>query len=202
MIRKLRKATLLAAFASLSLAATASAQSASVTMTPNNLDFGQQNVGTTSAPRQVTVSVPCLFVLDLGTYGGRICTAPGQLNGIATTGDFQESNGCVLPINNSSTTGEVITCNVAVTFTPTAAGLSEGALKLGSGFSPDAYSVPLAGTGVIPPVSGGGSGSSGDKGGPNGSQQGGAAGVAGKKCAKKSKKAAKAKKCGKKRARR
>ena len=45
------------------------------------------------------------------------CSAPGKIDSIAATGDFAQSNGCPLPISNSSVSGEVVTCNIAVTFT-------------------------------------------------------------------------------------
>lgn len=193
MLRKLALATATAALASISLAGTAGA--AAVTTSPAAVDFGSQAVGTTSAPRNVQVDVPCLYVLDLGQYGGKSCTAPGKLEAAATTGDFAQSNACPLPITNSSTSGEVVTCTIAVTFTPSAAGARSGALNLTSYGDADAYVVPLAGTGTTLPSGGDGDGAARGANG-QGTGQGGAAGaVAPSKRCKKGKAAKRAGKC-------
>jgi hypothetical protein len=208
MKRKLGMALATAAIASLALTTGASAAggSAAVTMTPANLDFGNQTVGTTSAPREITLDVPCMFVLDLRPYGSITCTAPGKVEAIGATGEFAQSNDCVLPINNTSVVGDVVTCTVDVTYTPTSVGPDQGAINLTSYGQVDAYTADLTGQGVAPPSSGGGdtgNGGSQDKAGQK-TGSGNAAGVSGKKCkkAKKGSKAGKARKCAKKKARR
>jgi hypothetical protein len=193
MSRKLGIAAVVAAVASLSLTGVASAAAPPTnptTLTPNAVDFGSQTVGTTSGARTVELAVPCTFVLDLGQYGGRTCTSPGNIGTIRTTGDFAQTNNCVLPISNASVDGTVVRCTISVTFTPTAAGARTGELKLTS-YGIDTYSVPLSGNGEAPTQAGqpGGSGA-----GTKGSSAGGVSGAAAK-CKKKAKRATTAKKC-------
>ena len=187
-----------AALASLSLASAANA--ATVTTSAESLDFGNVEVGQT-ATRTVQLNVPCLYVLDLGQYGGKSCTAPGRVDSIATSDAYTQVNDCPTPINNNKTDGTVITCTVTVSFTPRYEGAVPGALNFAAYNTPDAYSVALTGTGVAKPTTPTGEtpGNSGGKGGskvdPAG---GGSAGTvaAAKKCSKKKAKGArKSKKC-------
>ncbi|MGZ5346810.1 MAG: hypothetical protein ACXWGV_04355 [Solirubrobacterales bacterium] len=73
--------------------------------------------------------MPCLYVLDLGQYGGKSCTVPGTIEAIAADGAFGQGNDCVLPISNARTSGELVTCTVQVTFTPAATGPRSGARR-------------------------------------------------------------------------
>jgi hypothetical protein len=201
--RKLGLAAATTAMACFALTGTALAggDSASVTTSTDSLNFGGQTVGTTSAAKPVTLSVPCLFVLDLGKYGGRSCSAPGKIEAAATSGDFDQTNDCVLPISNSSTSGEVVTCTLFVSFHPTASGERTGELSFTSYGSDGAYPVDLAGTGVALPVDKPAD-KPGEKGGQTGKGTQGSSGTAGavaKKCkvkrgASKSKKKCKKKK--------
>jgi hypothetical protein len=189
-----------AALASMCFAATAGA--ADVTLDKESLAFGNQNVNTASATQTVQLGVPCLYVLDLGQYGGKSCSAPGRIEAIEASGDFTQANDCPLPIYNNAVDGSVVTCTVAVAFEPTATGPLSGALNFKSYGKADAYTVALSGTGTTPPVTGpgedtgNGTGGKPDaKGGGSVSGQGAAAGVTAKKCKKGKKGAAKAKKC-------
>jgi hypothetical protein len=193
MKRRIGITVLTAAVASMAFAGTAAADS--VTLSPSSVDFGDQKVGTTSAAKPVTLSVPCLYVLDLGQYGGKSCSAPGRIEAVNANGEFAQTNDCVLPIYNASTSGEVVSCTFLVTFTPSQTGSREGALSLTSHGFEDAYTTALSGTGVAAQVEQPEKPAGGDKKGADGSQ--GTAGVLKKKCkkAKKKKAARAAKKC-------
>jgi hypothetical protein len=207
MKRKLGMAAVLSAIASFSLAASASA--AEITLNPNTVSFGNQTVGTTSSVQTITLNVPCFYVLDLGKYGGRSCTAPGRVEAINSQGDFIQTNNCVLPINNDSTDGSIVTCAISIRFNPTTPGPREGKLSLTAYGTSDQYVVPLTGTGVAVPTdtdpgNNGGNGGSGNDGKAKDDTSAGtgATGVAGKKCAKKARKGAKKAKCAKRKVRR
>ena len=200
MKRKSWMAVATAAVASLAMAASASAATSAVTLSEDSLDFGSQQVGTTSATQSVTLNVPCLAVVDYGAYGGKHCVAPGVVDSVGVTGPFEQTNNCPTPIVNTATDGSVVTCTITVTFKPTANGPATGELQLGGYGQPNAYTAALSGSGFTPaPETGnGGNGGAKDKNSAS-SGSGSTAGVAGKKCAKKGKKGAKkAKKCAKK----
>ena len=194
MKKKLAITVLGAAIGSFALAGTASA--AEVTTSTDSLSFGNQNVGTTSAAKPVTLTVPCLYVLDLGQYGGKSCSAPGKIEGVAASGDFQQTHDCPLPISNNSTSGELVTCTILVSFTPAATGAREGELSFTSWGSTGQFPVALTGSGVVPqaeqPQPDGKKGKGAD-----GSGTSGTAGKVAAKCkkGKKGKKGKRAKKC-------
>lgn len=200
MKRKLGMAFCTAALGSLALTASASADGP-ITLTPGDIAFGNQAVGTTSAAQTMTLSVPCHYVLDLGQYGGKSCSAPGKVEAIEATGDYSVTHNCPLPINNDSIDGSVVTCTINVYFTPGSNGERTAEVQLASWGQPNQYRAALTGTGFTPapPENGnGGNGGVKDKNSAS-SGSGSTAGVAGKKCAKKAKKGAKkAKKCAKK----
>jgi hypothetical protein len=100
----------------------------SLSADPSTVDFGQQNVGTTSAARQVTVR-------NTGS-------APVAFSGVAATGDFAQTNTC------PATLAAGATCTASVTFRPTAAGARTGALTVNSNANP--LTVGLTGTGFDP----------------------------------------------------
>jgi hypothetical protein len=190
MKKKLAITFLGAAIGSFALAGTASA--ATVTTSTDSVDFGSQKVGTTSAAKPVTLNVPCLYVLDLGQYGGKSCSAPGRIEGVATSGDFAQTHDCVLPISNSSVSGEVVSCTIFVSFTPSQTGNRDGKLTFTSYGSAGEYPVSLIGAGVVPSTQTEGDTDKKGKGAEGGSN--GTAGTIAKKC-KKAKKGRKAKKC-------
>src|SRR4030095_12516355 len=115
--------------------------SAAVTLSPASLNFGNQSVGSTSAPQTVTVT----------NSGSPALT----INNISTTGDFAQSNAC------GNSLGANASCTVAVSFTPTASGSRTGSPALhhhhphdhphpGAGQSQNtavgAYQIGVAGT--------------------------------------------------------
>ncbi len=101
-------------------------------LSPTSLTFAGQEVGTTSANRNVTLS----------NTGNATLT----ITSISTTGDFATpSNTCggaVLPGKR---------CVIAVNFTPTALGTRTGLLTVTDNASPNSQTVTLMGTGE-PPV--------------------------------------------------
>ena len=99
-----------------------------LSMSPNSLTFGSQVIGTSSSTQAVT----------LADTGGVALT----ITRIATSGDFAESNNCGTSVNPSGS------CQISVTFTPTAAGSQSGTLTMVDDAPGSPHTVPLSGTGV------------------------------------------------------
>ena len=97
------------------------------------ISFAPQNIGTTSAAKT-------LVVTNLGN-------APASISGIVAGGDFAQSNNC------PPTLASMASCQVPITFTPTAAGTRTGWVA----FTDNAPGSPqmslLSGTGTGPLVS-------------------------------------------------
>ncbi len=100
------------------------------TLSPSALSFGVQQVGTTSAAQQVTLT-------NAGDVALPLITA------IITDGDFTAINGC------GSSLAPHSTCAVNVSFVPTATGPRTGTLRVTDGVR--FQTVALSGTGVAPP---------------------------------------------------
>jgi hypothetical protein len=154
-------------------------------------NFGNQNVGTASAPKTFTLTAGCDAVdpitmtlcivppAGIHPFGSPTVTGDGFALGVPNT--------CSVGFMSTATLGSTQTCTSTVTFTPTSAGLKTGMLATPGPGGPD---IALSGTGVTPTT-------------PT-TQTPAAGGVAGKKakkCKKGKKKrgAAAAKKCKKKR---
>jgi streptogramin lyase len=104
-----------------------------VTLSPASLSFGTVTTGTSSPAQIVTVTNSGTGVL--------------MVSNIAISGDYtQTSNGC------SSNLGINATCQIAVTFTPSAAGARTGTLTLTTNATGSPQTVALTGTGVAPVV--------------------------------------------------
>jgi hypothetical protein len=101
---------------------------ATLAANPGSLTFGSTTVGTNSATQTVTVS----------NTGGAAAT----VSGIATTGDFTQTNTCGTSIAAGAG------CVVTVTFRPTAAGTRNGTLTVSSNATNPAMNVALTGTGT------------------------------------------------------
>jgi YVTN family beta-propeller protein len=97
-------------------------------LSPTSLSFGNQNVGSTSAPQMVTLS-------NTGN-------APLTVSNIATSGDFAQSNNC----GSSLTAGS--NCIINVTFTPTATGSRTGILTVADSAPGSPHTASLSGTGT------------------------------------------------------
>jgi len=93
-----------------------------VKLSPWNLTFAGQTVGTSSAPQSATLT--------------SASTQPLSLD-IVATGDFAQSNDC------PSSLPAAASCTITVTFTPTATGLRTGSVSVGG-----LVRLSLAGTGL------------------------------------------------------
>ena len=101
-----------------------------VTLSPSSLNFGQQPVGTTSQPQFVQFST----------------NGPLSITSIATSTEFAQTNNCGngLPAGGS--------CQISVTFTPTATGVQNGTLTVSDSGAGSPQSVSLTGIGTQPAV--------------------------------------------------
>jgi hypothetical protein len=111
-------------------------QGAIASISPGNLNFGNQTVGITSASRKVTLT-------NKGNINLTITLI--QITG-PDSGDFNQSNNCPssLPPNKS--------CQISVTFTPTATGTRNAAVNITDNAPDSPQSVSLTGVGVSPAV--------------------------------------------------
>lgn len=105
-----------------------------MTVSPTSLNFGSQNVGTSSSTQQLTVA---------NTGNGSL-----KILKVAAAGDFTETDNCSssspLPVTNS--------CTISVTFTPTMPGARPGSVSITNGFNAVPATVSLSGTGVGQPA--------------------------------------------------
>ena len=99
-----------------------------VSLWPRSLDFGNEAVGSSSAPQTITL--------------WNVGTAPLQIASLAASGDFSQTNDCGsrVPVHGK--------CAVNVTFTPTAGGARTAALVLKDNARTSELAVPLMGTGT------------------------------------------------------
>lgn len=116
-----------------SLAIPVTVNSRGVSVSPNSpSDFGSENVGTSGATQQLTVTDATL--------------GPVTISPISTTGDFSETDNCA----SSSPLAPQSACTIAVTFTPTVGGARTGSISIGNNFTAIPTVFPLSGTGVEP----------------------------------------------------
>jgi Abnormal spindle-like microcephaly-assoc'd, ASPM-SPD-2-Hydin len=99
-----------------------------VSYTPKSLTYAAQTVGTTSAPKTVTVTNHGTKTLTFGS--------------VTTTGDFAATNTCLGGVGANG--GR---CTVKVTFTPTQTGTRTGTLTLVDGGGDSPQVLNLTGTG-------------------------------------------------------
>jgi hypothetical protein len=103
-----------------------------VFLSPTNLTFSGQNVGTTSAAQIVTLANTGRTVLEF--------------TNITTTGDFGQTNGCPASLPAGAS------CTISVTFTPTAPGNQYGSVVLTDNAANSPQTIPLAGNGLPAPL--------------------------------------------------
>ncbi len=103
-----------------------------VSLSDTNINFPNQNVGTTSASQTVTL-----------TNNG---SAPLEITGSVATGDFAQTNNCLatLPVGG--------VCHITVTFSPTVPGNRYGAVTLTDNAANSPQTIVLGGVGVAVPV--------------------------------------------------
>ncbi len=105
-------------------------------LSPSSLNFGNQTVGITSSPQNVTLQNAGNIKLTITSI---------QITGM-NSGDFGEKNNCPssLPPNNN--------CQISVTFKPTTTGTRNAAVNITDNAPNSLQSVPLTGVGVAPAV--------------------------------------------------
>ncbi len=103
-----------------------------VTLSASSLAFGSQDVGTTSAPQQVTV-----------TNNGNTALT---FSSISASGDFAETDTCTRAPLPPSTN-----CTITVTYSPSAAIASIGAITITDNGSGSPQEILTTGTGVFVP---------------------------------------------------
>ena len=111
-------------------------QGAIALLSPTSLNFGNQTVGITSSPQNVTLQ---------NTGNIKLTITSIQITG-TNGGDFGEKNNCPssLPPNNR--------CQISVTFKPTTTGTRNAAVNITDNAPNSPQSVPLTGVGVVPAV--------------------------------------------------
>lgn len=102
---------------------------AAVSLAPTSLTFSAQAVGTTSLAQTVTLT---------NTGGAAL-----SITGIATTGNFSESDNC-----GSSVAGGA-GCTISVSFTPQQTGTATGTLSVSDNAAGSPQTVSLSGSGVF-----------------------------------------------------
>jgi hypothetical protein len=118
---------------------TGTGTNASASLTANSLAFGNQNIGTTTAPQSVTLNNTGNETLSITSTG---------LAG-ANPGDFNETTNC----GSSLAVGG--NCTITVTFTPSAAGSRAASVVITDNASDSPQMITLTGTGVgTAPVAG------------------------------------------------
>lgn len=98
------------------------------TISPSSLTFGNQVIGTSSAPQQVTIS-------STGT-------AALVISNIQVTSGFQMTNTC------PSSLAPNTQCTASIVFTPTLSGANGGTLGITANDSASPHVVQLSGTGI------------------------------------------------------
>jgi len=109
-----------------------SGNTSTVTLSSSSLAFGFQQVGVASAPQAVTV-----------TNSG---TTALTISSITASGDFSEADDCVKAALQPSTN-----CVIQITYTPSAAVASIGAITLTDSGSGSPQEILATGTGVLEP---------------------------------------------------
>jgi hypothetical protein len=99
-----------------------------VVLSPTNLTFSSQPVGTTSAAQLVTLANVGRTVLEFTS--------------VTTTGDFGQTNGCPASLPAGAS------CVISVTFAPTAIGNRYGSVVITDNAPDSPQIIPLAGSGV------------------------------------------------------
>ncbi len=101
---------------------------APITFSPASLSFSSTAIGTTSAPKSVTLTNNSPSEFDLSS--------------IATSGDYNvSSNGCNVVAAGGN-------CTIAITFSPTMKGTIPGELTIGDNVTFEPHTVALSGSGT------------------------------------------------------
>jgi hypothetical protein len=106
---------------------TGTAYVTAITAAPASLTFGNQTLNTSSAAQVVTVT--------------NASASAVTVSGVVVAGDFTQANNCSSVASNGGT------CNISVTFTPTATGIRTGTVTITDNAQGSPQTVSLAGTG-------------------------------------------------------
>ena len=117
---------------SVSLSGTGASTAPSASLSPTNLTFGSQTVGSTSAAQTITLS---------NTGNASLSLSSIALTG-TDPGDFAQTNTC------GSSVAAGANCTISVTFKPPATGSLTAAVTLTDNASSGTQSVSLSGTGA------------------------------------------------------
>lgn len=98
---------------------------------PASLNFGSQGTGTTSNPQTITISNPSNVKINFAS--------------IASSGNFSDTNNCGVSLSLGAS------CQVSVTFSPTATGSQSGSITITDSTRISPLAIPLSGTGVNGP---------------------------------------------------
>jgi hypothetical protein len=98
-------------------------------LSPVNLAFSSQLIGTVSAPQTITL-----------TNGGAVAL---QVSHVQVSGPFAESNTC------GSSVGAGLSCQISITFNPTASGAATGTLTITDSAPDSPQTVSLTGNGAM-----------------------------------------------------
>ncbi len=101
-------------------------------LTPPSLDFGNQEVGGTSAAQTVTLA---------NSGNGAL-----EISSISASSPFAQTNNCGASLAAGAG------CTISVTFAPTASGAASGKLTVNDNAAGSPQSVALAGSGIAPAV--------------------------------------------------
>jgi hypothetical protein len=104
------------------------------TLSPGSLNLGQQNLGTNSTPQ----------IVKLSNTGNSTM----HISGIATTGDFVETNTCIPAGSASGAIAPGASCSISVTFRPSAIGTRTGAVTITDNAGSGLQKVGLTGSGL------------------------------------------------------
>src|SRR5207244_1867838 len=99
-----------------------------VNLSPTSLDFGNQQVGSTSGAQPVTLSNTGTAVLNISS--------------IVASGDYAQNNNCPLTVAAGAN------CTINVTFTPTTTGTRTGTITITDDASNSPQTVNLTGNGT------------------------------------------------------
>ena len=113
------------------LGATASTASATRTLSPTSVDYGNRQIGTSSPAQAFTLRVRCTLIIFPTTR----CIEDTFSPTISTSGQFAQTNNCPGTLTGLATKPGVDpelgaqTCTINVTFTPTSIGPKTGTLR-------------------------------------------------------------------------
>jgi len=115
------------ATATASATPTATPTPAALSISPRNLKFGAQRLGTTSSAKTLKVT--------------NASSVPAQITGMSVAGDFAQTNTCAASLAAHAT------CTISVTFKPTATGKRTGNIPLHDNAANSPQMVDLSGKG-------------------------------------------------------